>query len=163
MVNFIALVFFIILVTVLYTVFYGAPFVVTDRKTVKRVVELSGVEKGDKVVDLGSGDGRIVIAFAKLGVEAHGYEINPLLVLLSLIKLRALNLKKARFYLSSFWKINLTEYDIVVVYGISYIMTKLEDKLEKELKKGTKVITHAYKLPTWKIQKSEKGVFFYVK
>src|SRR3989338_878500 len=58
----------------------GAPYLPTHRESVAKMIELAQVRPADKMVDLGSGDGRIVIAFAKQGIEAHGYEVNPLLV-----------------------------------------------------------------------------------
>ncbi len=61
----------------------GAPFVPTDEATVSRMVELSNARSGERAADVGSGDGRIVIGLAKAGAEAHGFEINPFLVLWS--------------------------------------------------------------------------------
>jgi Xaa-Pro aminopeptidase len=61
----------------------GAPFVLTGSRTVKTMTALANIQPGEKAADLGSGDGRILIAIARAGAEAHGYEINPFLVLWS--------------------------------------------------------------------------------
>ena len=61
----------------------GAIYDPSNNESVKKMVELAQIKPGEKSVDLGSGDGRVVIEFAKKGIQAHGYEINPLLVMIS--------------------------------------------------------------------------------
>ena len=83
----------------------GAPFVPSGSETVKRMVKLGDIHWGEKAADLGSGDGRIVIGLAKAGAEAHGYEINPFLVLWSRRQIRRAGLSdKAFVHWTSFWK-----------------------------------------------------------
>ena len=65
----------------------GAPYIPSGEKEVDKIISLAKIKPGDRVVDLGSGDGRIVIGFAKQGTEAHGYEVNPILVLWSKLKI----------------------------------------------------------------------------
>src|SRR3990167_6554218 len=64
-------------------IFWGAIYVPTGRTKIKKIIELANIKPGDRAVDLGSGDGRLVIALAKSGGESHGYEINPWLVRLA--------------------------------------------------------------------------------
>ena len=117
---------------------------------------------GKKIVDLGSGDGRVVIRLARNGAKAEGIEINPILILISkfVSKIRGVS-KNTKFYWQSFWDFDLSSYDGVIIYGISYIMPRLEGKLKKELKKNSFVISQAYKLPTWKITKESGRIFVY--
>src|SRR5882672_3428464 len=68
----------------------GAPYVPSRKDSIKKMLVLANLKPGDKVVDLGSGDGRIVIAFARNGIDAHGYEISPALVLWSKLMIFAL-------------------------------------------------------------------------
>ena len=154
-------IFLFIIIVSLITVFLGAPIVFSDKNTIKKITKLAGNVKGKKVVDLGSGDGRLVIAFAKLGAQAVGYEINPLLYLISFFKIRIFGLSRnADVRLASFWNKDLQEYNIVVIFGIGYIMSSLAKKLKKELKNGS-VITVSYKLPGWKVRKSLGGAYLY--
>ncbi|EKD65056.1 MAG: hypothetical protein ACD_50C00204G0002 [uncultured bacterium] len=140
----------------------GAPFVPASRKNVETMVQLTGVAKGDKTVDLGSGDGRVVIAMAKQGVIAHGYEINPFLVLWSRLMILKNGLRgKAFIHWGSFWQVDLSSYDIVTLYGISYIMGKFEEKLKRELKPGAKVASNIFKFPSWRHLKEKNGVYLY--
>ncbi|MCW8965184.1 MAG: class I SAM-dependent methyltransferase, partial [Candidatus Pacearchaeota archaeon] len=116
---------------------------------------------GDKMVDLGSGDGRIVIAFAKKGIEAHGYEINPILVLYSKYKIRKLKLNNAKIFWKSFWKANLDSYDIIVLFQYKSLMNKIYFKLKKELKKSAKIISYHWKFYNLDIKKKTGDVYLY--
>lgn len=161
----IAFLVFIILVVITFTSLYkGAPFVVTDQRTLERIVDMSGSVSGKDVVDLGSGDGRILFRFAEKGARATGFEINPFLVAVSRIKIRRLRLEnEVRVFWRNFWAAKLSDYDLVVVYGIGHIMKPLEKKLKAELKPGAKVISHSYKFPNWKPVKQSKNVSLYIR
>ena len=114
------------------SVFFGAPFQPSSDKAVKQMLELAKVRKKDKAADLGSGNGKIVIAFAQKGAEAHGYEINPLLVWISRSRIRRMHLqKKAFIHWGNFMKANLSKFNIVTSFQINFIMPGLEKKLKK--------------------------------
>lgn len=128
------------------------------------MVSLANVKPGEKAVDLGSGDGRVVIAMAKQGIEAHGYEINPLLVILSRRNIKKAGVSDKVFvHWQSFWNKNLSEFDIITVYGISYMMKKLETKLKKELKLNARVVSNYFIFSDWQPEKRENNVYVYVK
>lgn len=142
--------------------FFGAPFESTIKKRTKKMVEFSNVQKNEKVVDLGSGSGKIVIEFAKKGIESHGYEINPFLVWISRKKIKKLSLQdKAFIHWKNFMKEDLSDYDVVCVFQIWYIMGKLKRKLKKELKKGSRIVSNTWKFPNWKPKKQSKGIYLY--
>lgn len=144
--------------------FYGAFFAQTTPDLAKKILLLADIKPGQKAVDLGSGDGRLVIAMAKLGIESHGYEINPFLVILSKFKIYKAGLgNKAFVYWGSFWQKDLSGYDIIVLYGISYIMNDLELKLKKELKIGAKVVSNYFRFPHWASEKQEGNICLYKK
>ena len=94
-----------------------------------------------KLVDIGSGDGRIVFASAKAGYLAHGIELNIWLVLYS--RLRALftnGIKgSATFSKQDLWKSNLSEYQKVVIFGVEEMMPDLEKKLSLECFENLKI------------------------
>jgi len=145
-------------------IFYGAVYLPSDKEKVKTIIRLAEIKPGEKVVDLGSGDGVLVIALAKAGAEAHGYEINPLLVLIArknISKARIGN--KAFIHWKSFWNEDLSGFDVVVIYGINYIMGRLEKKLRGELKKDARVVSNAFNFPGWPQIKKEEGVYLYKK
>lgn len=146
------------------TLFLGAPFVPSKIKTVENIVEFTGARKGQKVADLGAGDGRIIIAFARRGIEAHGFEINPLLVLAARRKISKEKLEgKAVMHWKSFWSADLSSFDISVIYGFGHIMGRLEKKLQKELKSGAKVVASAFFFPKWKHEKKQGILCLYIR
>ncbi|HJX50850.1 MAG TPA: methyltransferase domain-containing protein [Candidatus Nanoarchaeia archaeon] len=143
--------------------FYGAPFEPTDEKKLRKIMKLAKIKRGEKAVDLGSGDGRIVIALAKAGADAHGYEINPFLVLLSRIKIKKLGLKNAHIHWKSFWGINLRRYDIIIMFQFHTVMNRLKNKLKKEMKNNSRIVSYYWKLPDWKIVKKIENIYLYKK
>jgi ribosomal protein L11 methylase PrmA len=157
------IVFFLILFAFVPLIFFwGAIYLPTKKETIKKMIELAKIKPGDRAVDLGAGDGRLVIALAKAGAEAHGYEINPFLVFLAKLNIYRAGLKnKAFIHFKNFWEEDLSDFDIVVVFGISHIMKKLEAKIEKELKVGTRIISNSFSFPGWSASKKEDGVYLY--
>lgn len=140
----------------------GAVYASTNKEAVKRIVHLANIQQGEKAVDIGSGDGRIVIALAQAGAIAYGYEINPLLVLWSRFLIKKARLQnKAFIFLGSFWHQKFTSFDIVTVYGIPYIMKELEKKLQHELQPGARIISQGFAFPAWQCQKQSGHIYLY--
>ncbi len=140
----------------------GAPFVPSALATSKKMVELSGVRSGMHVYDLGSGDGRILELAAARGARAIGFEINPLLVLYSNIRLLPLWVSgKAKTVWKDFWKSNLTGADAVFVYLLPWRMSRLQEKLKRDLKPGSVVVTNSFIFPDWKIWKQDTKLHVY--
>ncbi len=149
-------------ILMLVWLYRGPFFVPTKRKHVPKVIEMLGIKSGEKIVDLGSGDGRLMSAIAEAGGIAHGYEHNPLLVMRSKQNFKKLGIEDKTFvYRKNFWKANLSHFDAVVIYGISYIMPKLEKKLRAELRPGARVVSYSFTFPTWQPTRSDKGVYLY--
>ncbi|MDO8564572.1 MAG: methyltransferase domain-containing protein, partial [bacterium] len=140
----------------------GAFFVPSRRNDVARMLSFLDIKEGKKIVDLGSGDGRLLIALAEAGAEAHGYEHNPILVWQSrrTIKKRGLE-ARAFVHYRNFWKEDFSSFDAVVLYGIPYIMPKLEAKLRRELRPGTRVVSNAFTFPTWEPVEKVHRVYLY--
>ncbi len=146
----------------LMTIVKGAPFMISGKNPIRRIIKLAEIKPGQKAADLGSGDGRIVIAMARAGANAHGYEINPFLVWWSRRKIAEAGLSdKAFIHQKSFWNENFSSFDLVSIYGIGYIMKDLEEKLRRELPRGAKVAANAFEFPAWKHIKRDNGVFLY--
>jgi precorrin-6B methylase 2 len=141
----------------------GAIYFPTTPRGVKEMLSLAEVHAGQNIVDLGSGDGRILIACAERGAKAIGYEINPVLVWRSRRAVaRAGVADRAVVYWKSFWDIDLSQFDAIIVYGIPYIMNDLQKKLERELRPGTKIVSNAFKFPGWQIVNTERKMHLYI-
>jgi protein-L-isoaspartate O-methyltransferase len=162
----IELIFYLILLGICFLFLYqmtrGAIFVPSHKRTVEIMVKLAEVQPGMKVADLGSGDGRIVIAMALRGAEVIGFELNPILAYYSRWKIKNLGLtSKAKIVIGDFWNADLSQFDVVTLFGIDYIMEKLGEKLQKEMKNGSTVISNAFEFKAWKKEKSESGINVY--
>jgi len=141
---------------------WGAIYVPSQDKVLDIMMEFAKLRPGDKAVDLGSGDGRVIIALASAGAEAHGFEINNKLVKRSNENIAEAGMEQLAFtHHKSFWKADLSEYDIVFVYGMRHVMRRLEKKLQQELKPGAHVISNAFKFPTWTETKKKGSVYLY--
>ena len=158
---------FLVVFAIIYSIFFlipflvGAPFEPTNRKKLRKIIKLANAKEGEKAVDLGSGDGRIVIELAKKGAEAHGFEINPILVLISRWKIRKLGLKNAFIHWKSFWGEDFGKYDLIILFQFSTVMKRLRDKLKKELKSKARVVSFYWKFPGWKIKKKIENIHLY--
>ncbi len=126
--------------------FYG----VTTQARLKQLIKLAKLKPGQKVVDLGSGDGRVLIALAKAFPQAKfvGYEINPLLVAESRHKITQAGLAdKIKIYSQSFWQLDLSKFDLIVVFCTAPFMARLGQKISQERQKHTRVLSVYFKFP----------------
>lgn len=121
-----------------------APFVPTKMKNINKVLKLAGVRKGKKFYELGSGDGRVVYEAARLGADATGIEQSWLRVWYSIFKAKGLNLPNAKFLHGNIFKKNYSDANIIYIYLLTKGVKKLEEKLPKELKKKTVIVTQTY-------------------
>ncbi|XP_001629463.3 ATP synthase subunit C lysine N-methyltransferase isoform X3 [Nematostella vectensis] len=121
--------------------------------TDKQIVNVLRMCRPGTLVDLGSGDGRVVIAAAKQGCQAHGVELNPWLVYYSRLQARLQGLhNKATFSRQDLWKVNLKHYDNIVIFGVSEMMPKLQVKIETDMGPDTHVIACRFPFNSWQVK-----------
>lgn len=129
---------------------HGAPFVPSSHATVRDMIALARIHPGERVYDLGSGDGRILIAAARAGAQAYGWEIHPMLVWLTRVKARWSGLReRVRVERGSYWQANWRDADVIMLYLITGFMQEFKDKLLREARPGTRVVSHCFKVPGW--------------
>lgn len=129
----------------------GAPFVPMEPEVVERVLKLAEVKKGDVFYDLGSGDGRLVIAAALMGASAFGVEIDRLRVWYSRFWIWLLRLaKQAKILQQDIFETDLSKADVVCLYLLQETNEKIQNKLEKELKEDARIVSVAFDFPGWK-------------
>ena len=134
-------------------------FVPTPHDVVDAMLKVAKVGKGDVLYDLGSGDGRIPITAAeKYGIaRGVGIDINP-----ERIKEANENLAKAgvgdrvRFINADLFESDLSEATVITLYLLPELNLKLLPKLLKELKPGTRIVSHAFHMGTWKPEQALK-------
>lgn len=141
---------------------YDIPFVPSSVQRVSTMIELADIKPGQKAVDLGAGDGRIVIEMAKRGAIAVGYEIDKQRAKLSLENIKKENLEdKAIVFNGNFWYVDLSRFDIVTLYGITGIMERLEKKLKTELKEGARIVSNFFTFPGLTPEIEKEDVYLY--
>jgi SAM-dependent methyltransferase len=133
------------------------PFVPTPHDVVDKMIKLAGVKNGDTVYDLGSGDGRIVIAAAKRGARAVGFEIDPDLVKQSQENIRIAGvLDRAEIRNQDILTVDLSAASVVTMYLLPDVNLKLKPNLLSQLKTGSRVVSHSFDMGDWKADKTER-------
>ena len=142
---------------------FGGPYVPSSPNRVKLMVEAANIEHGDMIVDIGSGDGRIVIAAAEAGAKKSvGYEIHSGLVKKSQLSAKMKRVSdKTEFRKQSFWKADLSEFTVVFMFQIPFAMKKISEKLKRELPPGARIISNGYDLPGFKEISSDHQIHVY--
>lgn len=134
-----------------------APYYPTPDIIVEKMLQLGGLKAGEKVYDLGSGDGRIIIAAAqKFHADATGVELDKDLAKRSQQKIIDLHLEKsARIINGDLMKQNYSSADLITVYLLPGFVDKVAPLLDAQLKKGTRVVAHDFELKNWTPEKVE--------
>ena len=133
------------------------PFITTPPEVVERMLELAGTRADDLVVDLGSGDGRIVIAAArKYGARGLGIELDGKLVRRSRENAEAASVAdKVRFVEGDVLVADLSQATVVTVYLLPALMGQLQTRFIDELAPGTRIVSHAFGMAGWAPDRSE--------
>lgn len=146
----------IIIIPTIIAMSSGAPFVPTPMARVKKMIALAKIKPGEKVYDIGCGDGRMVyVAANDYGANATGYELSPLVY--GLARLRKFFWRsKAKIQFTDFRYKNLGDADVIVCYLLPESLARLQPKLEAELKQGARVISYAFPIGTWEVTHREE-------
>ena len=127
-----------------------APFVVMDERDVEAALTLAQVRRGDRLIDLGSGDGRVVLAAARRGAEALGVELNPALVLRARRAAAEAGLSsRAQFVEGDLFAQDLHDATVVTLYLFPDANRALRPKLLRELQPGARIVSNSFDLGDW--------------
>lgn len=130
---------------------YTEPYVRTPEDVVQRMLSLASVRPGERVFDLGSGDGRMLIAAARdFGASAVGVERRKRLVAESRRRVRELGLSKRVKVINADWsRVSLRKADVLATFLSSYTLELLEPKLKRELRPGARLVNFDFPIPGW--------------
>lgn len=146
-------------------VFRGSPYVPSRKKYIRQAfTKLYEIDPKDVLVDIGSGDGIVLREAAKLGARAIGYEINPILVVLS--RLLSLKHNKIRVCLADFWSVKIPE-DTTVIYVFSVTrdiknITKLLQSEVNRIGRPIYLISYAGEFDNFKLVKKDSAYRLYL-
>ncbi|XP_039495100.1 ATP synthase subunit C lysine N-methyltransferase [Drosophila santomea] len=144
------------------------PYVPATTEQIQNVLSFLPKNSTGKLLDIGSGDGRIVVAAAQhnRALRTDGVELNPWLVYYSrLAALRHGVSTQTRFFRRDLWKFEIKDYNFVVIFGVEQMMQDLEHKLIAECPHNTKIIACRFPLPSLEhvkiIEDGVNTVWFY--
>ncbi|XP_075445647.1 adenine nucleotide translocase lysine N-methyltransferase-like isoform X1 [Ascaphus truei] len=126
------------------------PFVPSSKSQTANVMKLLKGRNG-RLVDLGSGDGRLVFAAVSMGLQSRGYELNPILVTYAKTQAwwRGISQNQATFVRQDIWTTDLSSYNNVTVFLSPSVMETLEEKLSAELPDDARIIVCRFPFPHW--------------
>jgi tRNA A58 N-methylase Trm61 len=134
-----------------------APFVPSPSTVVEYMLKLAGLKSGEVLFDMGSGDGRTVIMAAKtFGARGVGIELREDLAKKALCSIHECGLAdRVTIINDDMFNVNLTAADVVYLYLTTSANEKIKPKLERDLKKGARVVSHDYEVVGWHPEKIE--------
>lgn len=140
---------------------FGAAPVPLPRSQVNRLIELADIKAGTRLVDLGSGDGRVLLAAAQRGAVCTGLEINPLLCWYSRFRVRLAGYSSVSVVKENFWHYNLKDVDVLTVFLVPHLMEKLSQKVRLEMRPGSTVLVARYPFPHWNPVRQQGWIYMY--
>jgi SAM-dependent methyltransferase len=143
-----------------FVILFGAPYLPTLKNQINSAFELLDLKAGQVLLELGSGDGRILYEAGKRGFKAVGYEINPLLVLYSKIKTWKYR-DNVKIVWGNYWNKKWPQADGIFVFLLDRYMLKLNNKIIQEYKDPINLVSFTFKIPNKKTTDSKQGLFLY--
>lgn len=133
-------------------------YVPTPQPVVDAMLEMANVRKGDVLYDLGSGDGRIpVTAARKYGVRAVGIDIDPQRIKEARVNAEAAGVTdRVTFRQEDLFKTDFSEASVVTLYLLDSLNEKLRPRLLAELKPGTRIVSHAFRMGDWEPEQTRQ-------
>jgi hypothetical protein len=130
---------------------WGAPWAPTSLRKAQKMLEMASVKPDEKLVDLGAGDGRIVIIAARsFQAQAFGVEIDPLRCLFANLLIRLLRLHdRAHIYYGDMNTFDLRDADVVSMYLLQSTNQRIKARLAEQLRPGTRVVSHTFTFTGW--------------
>lgn len=128
-----------------------APYVASPFSVVRKMLECADVKPGETVYDLGCGDGRIVIIAAQeFGAMGVGIDLNSRLVKEARGKIEDLGIvERVKIINGDLFEVDLNPADVITMYLTTGANEKIRPKLERELRSGTRIVTHDFSIPKW--------------
>ena len=147
------------------TSLWGAPFVGTPARIVRRMIKLADGKPGEVILDLGSGSGAILIVAAKeFGMKAVGYEINPFLRVITRVKARWHGVEeRVEVRAGNLFHVDLPKVDVVTLFLLEPAVVRLRSRLIEQISDQTRVVARDFHLPNWPHYKEDGWLRVYRK
>jgi 16S rRNA A1518/A1519 N6-dimethyltransferase RsmA/KsgA/DIM1 with predicted DNA glycosylase/AP lyase activity len=155
------LILFVILVCFSGVLLFGAPYLPTMKRHVEAALDMADLKPGQTMLELGCGDGKVLIAAAKRGINSVAYELNPLLVVIAWLRTRKYR-KNVKIIWGDYWTKSWPEHQAVFTFLLPRLMPKLNKKIIHSYHKPVKLISFAFTIPGRKPDAKSDGVFLYL-
>lgn len=142
-------------------VFLGAPYLPTLKRQVDAALDLADLKKGQTLIELGCGDGKVLVAAAKRGIKSVGYELNPIMFVVAWLRTRRYR-HMTKVIWGNFWMKSWPEADAIFVFLINRYMKKLDRRIENYPYLPIRLVSHAFKMPIKKVSAEKDGVYLYL-
>lgn len=139
---------------------FGAPYLPTLSPQVTAALELSELQKGQRLLELGCGDGKVLIAAAQAGATAVGYELNPILACIAWARTRRYR-SQVQVKWGNFWRADWPVTDVIFVFLLPKYMAKLDTKIVQSAHKPVRLVSFAFQIPDRKAVKVLHDVYRY--
>ena len=143
-----------------FVLLFGAPYLPTLSKQVEAGLDLLDLKPGQVLLELGCGDGKVLLAAAARGWTVVGYELNPLLAGLAWLRTRRYG-KRVQVICGNFWTTAWPVADGIFVFLLDKYMIKLDSRIAELDHRPIKLVSFAFQIPTKKVIKSQQGLYLY--
>jgi predicted RNA methylase len=147
----------VVFVTFAGVLLRGAPYLPTIEKQGRAALDLLSLQPGQMLLELGSGDGRVMVLAAKAGLHVVGVELNPFLVVISWLRTWRYR-KQVRIIWGDFWRVQWPECDGVFTFLLDRYMVRLDAKMQTVHKP---LASFAFQIPDRKPKAVKDGVYLY--
>jgi SAM-dependent methyltransferase len=138
----------------------GAPYVPTLTPQVTAALQLADLKSGDTLLELGCGDGKVLLAAARQGITVIGYELNPILALVAWLRTRRYG-RQVRVVWGDFWRRPWPDAEAIFVFLLPRYMAKLDQQIVGWPHKPVKLVSFAFAIPSRQPVKVLDGVYLY--
>ncbi|MBI5221384.1 MAG: hypothetical protein HY979_01085 [Candidatus Magasanikbacteria bacterium] len=155
---------FVLVAFVFSPLFLGVPFLPTHRKQARKMMDMAQIKPGMKMIDLGSGAGRLLFLAANMGAQATGYELNPFLFIWTKFVIFLTDKKdRVKVFYRSIYEADIADADVIFLFLYPPHMKKLEAKIFSEAKPDVKILSYVFQFHNYKPIANEQGIFMYKK
>lgn len=139
---------------------FGAPYLPTLKPQVAAALRLADMKPGDTLIELGCGDGRVLIAAAREGINSVGYELNPVLAAIAWLRTRRYR-RHVTVVWGDFWRKEWPPAEVLFTFLLPRYMKKLDTACANYSHKPIKLVSFAFEIPGRQADRQADGVFLY--
>ena len=143
-----------------FVVLFGAPYLPSLKSQIDVALDLVNLSEGQHLLELGCGDGKVIIAAAEKGLYVTGYELNPILACIAWLRTRKYQ-GRVKIVWGNFWRYTLPPADGIFVFLLPKYMNKLNKKIIQETSRPVKLVSFAFRIPDRVVTAQKEGVFLY--